>query len=320
MSVSDITPLRVVQWTTGIVGKSALRAILDDPRLELVGVFAHSPSKVGLDAGEIAGRAATGVLATDDANALLALAPDCIVYMPQWPDIAILERLLEAGTNVVTTARLLTGAHYPNGAGARLASAAERGGASLHGTGMNPMFVPTVALAATAMCRRVHRIEIIESVDCAMYGAAGTWEAYGFGTPLEPERLKAELWAAEPDYREVLEVMAAAVGVRLDGLDLQADYATATEDRDLGFMQIAKGTVSALDARWIGSVAGEPFVELRTTWKLGGIYGFTDTPDWPLFYGYKINIDGDPKVRLKLTFMPEDLDDIDIGVTTGPPP
>ena len=29
--------LRVIQWTTGKVGKMSLRAILDDPRLELVG-------------------------------------------------------------------------------------------------------------------------------------------------------------------------------------------------------------------------------------------------------------------------------------------
>lgn len=43
--------LRVIQWTTGKVGKLSLRAILDDPRLELVGVDAHSPDKIGVDAG-----------------------------------------------------------------------------------------------------------------------------------------------------------------------------------------------------------------------------------------------------------------------------
>ena len=34
--------VRVIQWTTGKVGRLALRGILDDPRLELVGVFAWS--------------------------------------------------------------------------------------------------------------------------------------------------------------------------------------------------------------------------------------------------------------------------------------
>ena len=46
--------LRVIQWNTGKVGKLATRAILDDPRLQLVGVYAHSPDKVGQDAGALA--------------------------------------------------------------------------------------------------------------------------------------------------------------------------------------------------------------------------------------------------------------------------
>ncbi|MGA7055386.1 MAG: hypothetical protein WBZ37_29825, partial [Mycobacterium sp.] len=84
--------LRVVQWTTGIVGASALRAILDDERLELVGVFAYGASKLGQDAGALAGRPAVGVLATDDVDALIALKPDCVVYMPHWPEVEVLER------------------------------------------------------------------------------------------------------------------------------------------------------------------------------------------------------------------------------------
>ena len=261
----------------------------------------------------------TGVRASDDIEALLALEADCIVYMPLWPDIAILERILGSGTNVITTARLVTGGHYPDDAGSRLARAAERGGVSLFGTGMNPTYVPTLALAATAMCRRVTRISVTESLDCALYGAAPTWEAYGFGTPLEPDRLKSELWSAEPDYLEILDVMASALGVTLDDYTLDADYATATEDRDLGFMTIGRGMVAALDARWVGLVDGEPFAEMRTTWKLGSIFGYHQEPEWPLLHGYRIDIDGDPEVHLKLNFMPADLDNIDVGVTTALP-
>jgi hypothetical protein len=314
--------LRVVQWTTGIVGSAALRAILDDPRLELVGVYAFDRSKVGADAATLAGiegSPPTGVRATDDINALLGLKADCVVYMPQWPDVAILERILESGTNVITTARLVTGAHYPEDTGGRLARAAERGGVSLFGTGMNPTYVPTLALAATAMCRRVTHISVTESLDCAPYGAAATWEAYGFGTPLEPDRLKSELWSAEPDYLEILDVMASALEVTLDAYTLDVDYAAATEDRDLGFMTIGKGTVAALDARWVGLVDGTPFAEMRTTWKLGSIFGYHQEPNWPLLHGYRIDIDGDPEVHLKLNFLPADLDNIDAGVTTALP-
>ena len=39
--------LRVVQWTTGYVGRESVAGIVLHPQLELVGVFAHSPEKVG---------------------------------------------------------------------------------------------------------------------------------------------------------------------------------------------------------------------------------------------------------------------------------
>jgi 2,4-diaminopentanoate dehydrogenase len=54
-------PYRIVQWTTCNIGKSAVAAITANPGLELVGGYAHSPDKVGSDAGELAGIPAVGV-------------------------------------------------------------------------------------------------------------------------------------------------------------------------------------------------------------------------------------------------------------------
>ena len=38
---------RVVQWSTGNVGRHALRCIIGHPDLELVGLWVHSDDKVG---------------------------------------------------------------------------------------------------------------------------------------------------------------------------------------------------------------------------------------------------------------------------------
>src|SRR4029077_2931645 len=73
----------VVQWATGSVGASALRAIIEHPDLELVGVVVSDPAKEGRDAGELCGVEATGVLATRDGDALLGLAPDCVCHCPR---------------------------------------------------------------------------------------------------------------------------------------------------------------------------------------------------------------------------------------------
>jgi hypothetical protein len=40
-------PYRVVQWGTGNVGRFALRSLIGHSELELVGLHAHSPEKIG---------------------------------------------------------------------------------------------------------------------------------------------------------------------------------------------------------------------------------------------------------------------------------
>ena len=72
-----MTTYRVVQWSTGNVGRHAIAGIAARPELELVGLWVSNPDKVGVDAGTLAGLGRElGVAATDDAEALLALRPD----------------------------------------------------------------------------------------------------------------------------------------------------------------------------------------------------------------------------------------------------
>ncbi len=46
---------RVVQWTTGNVGKRSVRAVASNPTLQLVGCYAWSDEKVGRDVGDLCG-------------------------------------------------------------------------------------------------------------------------------------------------------------------------------------------------------------------------------------------------------------------------
>ena len=110
---------RVVQWSTGNVGRHAIAGIDARPDLELVGVWVSNPDKVGVDAGELSGLGRElGVDATDDVDALLALEPDCIVHTA-WADDRLFEalddlaRLLRAGVNVVSSSPVFL--QYPDG-------------------------------------------------------------------------------------------------------------------------------------------------------------------------------------------------------------
>src|SRR5262245_40145477 len=105
----SLMTIRVVQWTTGNVGKQSVIAITRRSDLELIGCYAWSREKVGRDVGELCGLDWLGLTATDDVDGLLALRPDCVVYNPMWPSIEELVRILVAGVNVVTTAAFING-------------------------------------------------------------------------------------------------------------------------------------------------------------------------------------------------------------------
>jgi hypothetical protein len=55
---------RVAQWGTGHSGMPALRALIEHPTFEFVGVRVYSEAKAGRDAGDLCGLGPTGILAT----------------------------------------------------------------------------------------------------------------------------------------------------------------------------------------------------------------------------------------------------------------
>ncbi len=79
-SVQSLKKIRVIQWSTGNIGTHALRAIIQHPEMELVGLWVHGADKQGKDAGVLAGLAPCSILATNDADVLLALDADVVCY------------------------------------------------------------------------------------------------------------------------------------------------------------------------------------------------------------------------------------------------
>jgi hypothetical protein len=156
---------------------------------------------------------------------------------------------------------------------------------TLVGTGMNPMYVPDLALASTAMCRDVQSIRVTESLDCIGYASAPMWEGYGFGGPPDTARLRDILSEAEPDYREALDCLARGIGLEVEDYDLVVECAVAVHDRDLGFMNIDAGTVCGVDATWTGRSNGAAIEEMRTIWTLGSLFGAPQEPGWKLLHG-----------------------------------
>ena len=292
--------LRIVQWTTGNVGRPSLRAIAWHPVLELVGCYAWSAEKVGRDAGELADLEPLGVVATDDVESLIALAPDCVSYNPMWTNTDELVRFLEAGINVVSTAGFITGHALPPGERARIEAACSQGGASMFGTGVNPGMANLLALVSAGICDRIEKISVLESADTTGYDSPETELPVGFGQPLTNPALPEMARQGTAVFRDAVEMMAAALHLEIDDVTCEAEFAAATQNLELGAMRIPMGTVAGIEVHWQGRVRDQVVIDLGVRWRKGRHL----EPDWSLDHGYRVEIEGRPRVKTKLEIAP----------------
>jgi 2,4-diaminopentanoate dehydrogenase len=291
--------LRIVQWTTGNVGKQAVAAIAANPGLELVGCYAWSADKVGRDAGELCGLPPLGVTASHDVDALLGLRPDCVVYNPMWPSIDELVRILGAGINVVSTAAFINGRRLgPDRK--RLVDACERGRSSLMGTGISPGFVELLAIVVAGICDRIDKITVNEAAHTALYDSPETEKPAGFGRPIDDPNLQKMTAEGTAVFGEAVAMVADALGIELDDVICTAEHAKTTTDLDFGSWQIAAGCVAGVAASWQGRVGGRTLIELNVRWKKAAVL----EPDWKIQDGHVIEVQGRPTVRTTLQFLP----------------
>ena len=296
----NTAPHRVVQWTTGNVGKSSVEAIAANPNLELIGCYAWSKDKAGRDAGELAGIEPLGVAATDDVDALLALKPDVVVYNPMWIDVDELVKILSAGVNVVSSASFITGHNLGDGRD-RIEEACAQGGSTMFGSGVSPGYAELLAIVAAVGCERVDKVSIAESSDTTFYDSPATEKPVGFGTPIDDPDLQPMAAQGTAVFAEAVRLVADALGVELDEVVCEAEYAKTTEDLDLGSWTIKAGCVAGVFASWQGRVGGKTVVDLSVRWRKGQSLD----PDWKVEGDpWKITIDGLPTVTMRVGFLP----------------
>ena len=301
---------RVIQWSTGNVGALALRAIIEHPDLELVGLWVHSPDKVGRDAGELAGLATTGVLATNDVDALLALDADVVSHNATGdlrPQEAVAEmcRFLESGKNVVSSS--VVSLLYPPSADPRVVERLEQacatGNASLFTSGIDPGFAnDLLPLTLAGFCEEIASVRVQEILNYATYDQPEVlFETMGFGKPLDYPALLLLPGSISVAWAGVVEMMAAAMGVELDRIEEVCERRGADETFSFPLGTIEQGTMEALRFEVQGIVADRPAIVVEHVTRLRD----HAAPDWPQQHGsgsYVIRIDGRPSLECELKF------------------
>ncbi len=304
-------PLKVIQWSTGNVGRYALRAIIDHPELELVGLFVSSETKEGKDAGELCGLDPVGVAATRDMDALLALDADCVCYtadasMRPGDAVDDMARLLASGKNVVSCS--MVGLVHPTTLNdmftKQLTEACQAGGTSFLTSGIDPGFAnDTLPLVLSGLSQHWSEIRIQEIINYATYNQPETIvDIMGFGKPLDHTPVLLMPGMLGFAWGGTLRLLAEGLGIELDEIREVHERRPAIKPLQIGPYPIEEGTTAALRFEVQGIVDGKPAVVVEHVTRLDDDLA----PEWPKSNGsYRILIQGVPSMQVEYEFQDE---------------
>lgn len=316
---------RIVQFSTGNVGVHALRTIIGRPDLELVGVHAAGPDKIGRDAAELCGLSSpTGVIATDDVDALVALGADCMVYTAQAetrPMAAIgdIVAFLRAGTNVVGSSFvwLVAPEYADDWLREPLEKACAQGGSTLYINGIDPGFSgDTLVHSAVSLTTRVDSITVQEIFD---YGNYDDYEftgvSMGFGRKPDDDPPLAflpgvimSMWGGP------VRSLADNLGIELDEVRERSERWYTPERIECTMMTVEPGGMAAVKFATEGVRNGEPVITLEHVTRLTT----AAAPDWEYPPDgqtgvHRVIVEGEPRVEINTHVTHPVLDSTDAG-------
>jgi len=299
---------RVVVWGPGNVGRPALRNVVRHPQLELAGLIVHSAEKEGKDAGELAGIEWLGVLATRDAEALIAEGPDALVYTVNSdfrPEDSMQEccAALRAGINVVSAG--MYGLIHPASADpvmrGRFEAACAEGQSSFFTSGIDPGFaMDLLPIVMSGVCQEIREIRIRENFNYAHYDQPeAVRNLVGMGMAMDQTPPMLLPFALEAVWGGVLRALGEALRVEVTELRtvVEKHALERTIENRMGVFEA--GTQGAFRFEVQGIVAGEPKLIVEHITRIDD-----DTaPQWPRPQRqgqHQVLIQGHPNIALTL--------------------
>lgn len=291
---------------TGSVGSQAIRLLAEHPRLDLIGVQVHSEAKDGRDAGELAGIAPIGILATRSADELIALRPDAVLWLGDGWHPDIVARWLRAGVNTYVN---LGGWYLRDQPEYRmLEDACLSGRATLVAGGNIPGLISDVLpLFVSGYVGNIRQVRAYQRNHVSDYPSAlQLREGLGFGEAI-PDGQGSQADPVDEAWLGFIHqsalMVADGLGVALDDLRLtKKEFAAAESDLHLmpSGLRIAAGTIAG--ARWTftGYTAGRPFYQLTNeqTAAVGLAPGWRETLEQAQ---WRVEIDGTPSIAVEFT-------------------
>ena len=300
-------PITVVTWGTGNVGRYAVRAVLNHPELQLIGHIVSSEAKAGKDVAELAGLdKPTGIIASQKIDDVLALKPDCVCYTAH-SETRLMEaaedqaKCLRQGINVVASSLFML--QYPDNPDVSfiaepIKAACEQGNATCFNNGIDPGFAnDTMPLVFTGLSESWRSIRVQEIINYATYEQENTIrEVMGFGYPTDHQCMLFETGALSMAWGGAVRSIAAGLGVEIDKVYEVHERLPLEEDVTNAMGLFEKGTTGAIRFEVRGVIDGQDAIVIEHVTRLSD----TIAPDWPKGSGYRITIEGEPKMVITM--------------------
>lgn len=245
--------LKIIHVGLGPIGVGIAKMVLGKEGLKVVGACDPAPDKASKDLGDVLGigRKLKVKVAGDPVKFIKSARADvAVVSTTSSAKVvkATIEALLNRGINVVTTCEEFA---YPAPSNLKvfkdLDVVAKKKKVSVLGTGVNPGFaMDALALTLTAPCEKVTRVSVTRVVD------AGTrrlplQRKVGAGlTMAQFSRAKAEGTVRHVGLPESIQMIADALGFKLERVEESLEPAIAPRDLNTDYLRIAAGTAAGI--------------------------------------------------------------------------
>lgn len=304
--------IKVLIWGFGAMGKGMAEMLYHKKGVEIVGVCDLNPELVGKEMFEVLNRTPNGpeikisnnidqLLETSKADVCL-LATDSFVKGAYDKIIKIVTR----GMNCISTAEEMA---YPKSHEPKLAqqmdTIAKAHGVTILGTGINPGFImDLLVVALSGVMADVKHIEAKRVNSLSPFGPAVMHEQ-GVGITLDEyhTRMQDGSLAGHVGFKESVDMIADALGVKLDGFNQQMEPIVTSIDRKSTYGEAKANTLAGINMTGQGLVSGNVFINMIHPQQIEPEMEGTHTGDY-------INIQGTPPVHMAIT--PE----IDGGIGT----
>ena len=302
---------KVIVWGTGLVGKAVLRELLSHPLYEVVGVIVSRAEKNGQDIGALLGLPDTGIIASTDSQAILALEADAVAYFGPsaiYADINMgnITAALAAGKNVVDTSMGVF--ENPSLAPKELIDQLEDACAvhnkHFFSAGIDPGFGNDLfPMTLLGVCAQVDSIRTIEFIDAGTYPDQASLIQMGLKSTKDQQSILTMDGIMTSIWGGPLYMIAEAVDVEIESTVEHYDRWFSPESVTYSLGEVAVGECAAHQIQLQGIVDGKPKIIIDHIHRL-----YPDAaPHWQrptmdYVHANRIEIIGSPSVNQETVF------------------